>query len=86
MSKFNFIFRGHWFIKALKYRAMPSPIYQLKLLSRCQAAFETATFEFEKPAGFEFKPGQFIDMTLIDVSPTDEKGNNRDFSLSLIHI
>ena len=40
------------------------------------------TFEYEKPAGFSYKAGQFADYTLIDPSDTDEEGSTRGFSLS----
>ena len=37
---------------------------------------------FEKPSEFEFKAGQFADVTLIDPSETDAEGNTRTFSIA----
>lgn len=39
-------------------------------------------FYFEKPKGFEFNAGQFIDATLIDPPETDAEGDTRDFSVA----
>ncbi|MEO6944190.1 MAG: FAD-dependent oxidoreductase [Lacisediminihabitans sp.] len=40
------------------------------------------SFHFEKPAGFEYKAGQFADYTLLSPPETDKEGNIRGFSLS----
>jgi len=37
-------------------------------------------FYFEKPAGFEYKSGQSMDLTLIEPPKTDAEGNTRAFS------
>lgn len=42
----------------------------------------TMAFHFDKPAGFEFRPGQSIDLTLIDPPETDAEGNTRTFSIA----
>jgi ferredoxin-NADP reductase len=42
----------------------------------------TMAFHFAKPAGFEFRAGQSIDLTLLDPPETDAEGNTRAFSLS----
>lgn len=42
----------------------------------------TMAFHFTKPPGFEFRPGQSIDLTLIDPPETDAEGNIRTFSLA----
>lgn len=55
-------------------------IYTIKLLKKVVVANGTMAFEWEKPAGFEYVPGQFCDMTLIDPPQTDEEGNIRGFS------
>jgi len=47
-----------------------------KLLSRIEVAKGTMAFHFEKPAQFEFKPGQSADMTLSNPLETDS-GENR---------
>jgi ferredoxin-NADP reductase len=41
----------------------------------------TMRFHFAKPAGFDFVPGQFVEITLIDPPETDGEGNARAFSL-----
>lgn len=45
-------------------------------------ANETMAFHFEKPIGFEFRAGQFGDITLIDPPETDGEGNVRGFSIA----
>ena len=39
-------------------------------------------FHFEKPAGFDFKPGQSADLTLLNPPETDSEGNVRTFSIA----
>lgn len=56
-------------------------IANIKLLKKETIANETMAFHFERPEGFTFRAGQFLDMTLIDPSETDEEGNTRGFSL-----
>ena len=53
----------------------------LKLTGRETVAEGTMMFTFEKPSGFEFKPGQAMDLTLINPPETDEEGNIRTFSI-----
>jgi ferredoxin-NADP reductase len=53
-----------------------------KLKNRQIVAENTTAFFFEKPAGFEFKAGQSLDLTLINPVRTDEKGNTRPFSIA----
>jgi ferredoxin-NADP reductase len=56
--------------------------YKLKLKTRRQIAEGTEAFHFEKPADFNFKPGQFINVTLISPPETDGEGNSRTFSIA----
>ena len=42
----------------------------------------TMAFYFEKPAGFQFKPGQFANLTLLNPPETDAEGNVRTFSIA----
>src|SRR5207248_1617875 len=42
----------------------------------------TMAFHFERPAGFEFRAGQTVDLTLIDPPETDSEGNTRTFSIA----
>ncbi|MCC7306028.1 MAG: FAD-dependent oxidoreductase [Acidobacteria bacterium] len=58
------------------------PIYETKLIERKEIAEGTMAFHFEKPAGFEYKAGQFGDYTLLNPSETDAEGNIRGFSLA----
>jgi len=51
------------------------------LRKREQIAEGTIAFHFEKPAGFEFRAGQFLDWTLIHPPETDAEGNIRAFSI-----
>jgi len=39
-------------------------------------------FRFEKPSGWTFKAGQYLDMTLLDPSETDSEGNVRSFTIA----
>lgn len=55
---------------------------QARLLKGEQIAEGTMAFHFAKPAGFEFRPGQTIDMTLLNPPETDAEGNTRTFSLA----
>jgi len=54
----------------------------LKLRTRHEVAEGTMAFQFEKPPGWNFKPGQFIDMALINPKETDAEGNSRTFSIA----
>src|SRR5260370_29307412 len=53
-----------------------------KLLSRVEVAEGTMAFHFEKPPGFDFKPGQSADLTLLNTRETDSEGNTRTFSIA----
>jgi ferredoxin-NADP reductase len=56
--------------------------YQPKLLNRVEVAEGTMGFHFEKPPEFDFKPGQSVDLTLLNPSETDSEGNIRTFSIA----
>ena len=53
-----------------------------RLLNRVEVAEGTMAFHFEKPPGFEFKPGQASDVTLLNPPETDSEGNIRTFSIA----
>ncbi len=57
------------------------PIYKLKLLQCKEVAKNTFVFDFEKPDGFNFIPGQYGGFTLINPTETDANGITRRFSL-----
>jgi len=54
----------------------------VKLIKKEMIANETMAFHFEKPDQFEFRAGQFGDITLIDPPETDDEGNTRGFSIA----
>ncbi|MDO8510158.1 MAG: FAD-dependent oxidoreductase [bacterium] len=55
--------------------------FNVLLLARHTVARDTVEFHFEKPANFEYKAGQTIDLTLINPPETDADGNTRTYSL-----
>ena len=61
---------------------IPDAGYRSKLLSRIEVAEGTMAFHFEKPAQFEFKPGQSADVTLSNPPETDSEGNTRTLSIA----
>ncbi|HET6622596.1 MAG TPA: FAD-dependent oxidoreductase [Candidatus Saccharimonadales bacterium] len=58
------------------------PVVNVKLLKKEQVANGTMAFHWQKPEGFEFRAGQFCDITLIDPPETDSEGDVRGFSLA----
>jgi len=62
--------------------AAASPGFICKLKDRKEVAEGTIAFRFEKPSGWTFKAGQYLDMTLLDPSETDSEGNVRSFSIA----
>ncbi|MGH9446105.1 MAG: FAD-dependent oxidoreductase [Terriglobia bacterium] len=58
------------------------PIFITKLKNRKEVAERTMAFQFEKPADWTFKAGQFIDITLSNPPETDAEGNTRGFSIA----
>jgi ferredoxin-NADP reductase len=59
-----------------------SPVTLTKLISRQEVAERTTAFHFKKPPNWTFKPGQCLDMTLLDPTETDAEGNTRTFSIA----
>lgn len=59
-----------------------TPNYLVKLKKRFLVAERTLALQFEKPPAFTFRPGQWIDMTLLHPAETDAKGNVRGFSIA----
>ncbi len=57
-------------------------IYSVKLKRKEVVAEGTMAFYFQKPAGFQFTPGQFADLTLLNPPETDAEGNIRTFSIA----
>ena len=54
--------------------AAASPGFMCKLKDRKEVAEGTMAFRFEKPSGWTFKAGQYLDMTLLDPPETDSEG------------
>ena len=61
---------------------IPMAGYQSRLLSRVEVAQDTMAFHLEKPTGFDFKPGQSVDLTLMNPPETNSEGNTRTFSIA----
>src|SRR5215831_14607803 len=56
--------------------------YTTRLNERCDVAEGTMAFHLEKPPGFQFKAGQYMNVTLVDPPETDAEGNTRSFSIA----
>ncbi|MFB3917458.1 MAG: FAD-dependent oxidoreductase [Terriglobales bacterium] len=56
--------------------------YETPLRDRQQIAEGTMAFYLQRPAGFEFRAGQALDLTLIEPPETDAEGNTRAFSIA----
>ncbi len=56
--------------------------FMCKLKDRVEVAKDTLAFRIEKPAGWTFQAGQYLDMTLLDPPETDSEGNVRSFSIA----
>ena len=61
--------------------ATPPPV-TTPLRSRQEVAEATMAFRFDKPPGWVFKAGQYLDMTLLSPAETDAEGNIRSFSIA----
>src|ERR1700674_381495 len=59
-----------------------APTVTSLLQSRRDVAEGTMAFRFDKPLGWVFKAGQFLDMTLLNPIETDAEGNTRSFSIA----
>jgi len=62
--------------------AAASPGFISKLKDRKEVAEGTMAFRFERPSGWAFKAGQYLDMTLLDPRESDAEGNVRSFSIA----
>ena len=61
--------------------ATPSTVTS-SLQSRQEVAEGTMAFRFDKPPGWMFTAGQFLDMTLLNPAETDAEGDTRTFSIA----
>lgn len=55
---------------------------QSKIIKKLTVAEGTLAVQIEKPAGFNYRAGQYIDVSLIDPPETDAEGNTRTFSIA----
>jgi ferredoxin-NADP reductase len=58
------------------------PVFEAALIGREFVAERTMSFRWAKPAGWDYRAGQFIDITLHDPPETDAEGDTRGFSVS----
>jgi|SRR6476660_2682908 ferredoxin-NADP reductase len=56
--------------------------YRARLKDKQRLGGDTTAFYFERPPGFEFNAGQYVDITLINPPVTDPDGNIRSFSIA----
>jgi ferredoxin-NADP reductase len=57
-------------------------VFMAKLQGRREVAYGTMAFDLEKPVGWSFEAGQFVDVTLLNPTETDSEGNTRHFSIA----
>jgi ferredoxin-NADP reductase len=57
-------------------------IHEVRLTRREPVAEGTMAFHFARPAGFQFRSGQSLTMSLVDPPETDGKGNTRTFTIA----
>lgn len=62
--------------------AVPMVGHTSKLMRREEVAEGIMAFHFEKPPEFDFRPGQYADLTLSNPPETDAEGNTRTFSIA----
>ncbi len=56
--------------------------YPMHLRERREVAERTMAFYFDRPSGFEFKAGQFLEIGLQNPPETDSEGDTRAFSIA----
>lgn len=56
--------------------------HTIRLRNRFSVAERTLALQFDKPAGFAFRPGQCVDLTLLHSFPADAGGKIHTFSLA----
>lgn len=62
--------------------AVNSPAFTARLAERHEVAERTMAFQFDKRASWSFKPGQFIEVALLNPPETDPEGDTRAFSIA----
>ncbi len=56
--------------------------YKVKLIKSEEITDATWSFSVTKPAGFEFRPGQYCDLKLLQPEQTDQEGDTRTLSIA----
>jgi ferredoxin-NADP reductase len=56
--------------------------YQSKLLHRAEVAYQTISIQVERPSGFTFEVGQFVDLGVPDRAADDPQGPSRSLSIA----
>ena len=56
--------------------------YRSRLLAREVVAEDTIACQIERPEGFEFEVGQYLDVALVDPRFVDAQGNSRSMSIA----
>jgi ferredoxin-NADP reductase len=62
--------------------AANKPAFVAKLKARRVAAERTVSFYFERPSGWNFKAGQYLEISLFNPAETDSEGKTRAFSIA----
>lgn len=57
-------------------------VHATRLTKRSEIAERTMAFQLQKPSGFQFKAGQYADLTLLDPPQMDSQGPVRTFSIA----
>ncbi|MGH9451038.1 MAG: FAD-dependent oxidoreductase [Terriglobia bacterium] len=58
------------------------PTFESLLVGSWSVADQTTAFRFDRPPGWTFRAGQFVDITLLSPPETDAAGNVRGFSVA----
>ncbi len=57
-------------------------VHATRLTKRSEIAERTMAFQLQKPSGFQFRAGQYADVTLLNPPPMDSQGAVRTFSIA----
>ncbi|MGE5322598.1 MAG: ferredoxin--NADP reductase [Actinomycetota bacterium] len=77
------VFRLHQGLHSIStMTSMIATEYKTRLKYKEQCSNGGMAFYFDKPPGFQFEAGQYVDLTLINPPETDPDGSIRSFSLA----